>query len=83
MRFDIKIAREVDGRFIAEVPSLPSVLAYGASAEEAGRRAAALVLRVLAEQIEHGEHGKQEPIEITIGLAAGPLRVGEGPSDGQ
>jgi predicted RNase H-like HicB family nuclease len=73
MRFDIKIAREVDGgRFIAEVPSLPRVLAYGASAEEAGRRAAALVLRALAEQIEHGEHGKQEPIEITIGLAAQP-----------
>lgn len=35
--------------------SLPGVLVYGQSREEAVRKAQALSLRVLAERLEHGE----------------------------
>ena len=54
-RFIIEIEREVDDRWIAEIPALPGVLAYGATREEAIARAKALALRVLAEKLEHGE----------------------------
>lgn len=50
-----EIDREADGRFIAEVPDLPGVLAYGESHEQAVARAQALALRVLADHLEHGE----------------------------
>ena len=53
--YAIEVEQEVDGRWIAEVPELPGVLAYGQSREEAVRRAQALSLRVLAERLEHGE----------------------------
>jgi predicted RNase H-like HicB family nuclease len=51
-----KLEQEVDGRWIAEVPELPGVLTYGASRDEAVRKAQALSLRVLAERREHGEY---------------------------
>ncbi|MHC4960482.1 MAG: type II toxin-antitoxin system HicB family antitoxin [Planctomycetota bacterium] len=51
----LEIEQEDDGRWIAEVPSLPGVLAYGATREEAVHKAEALALRVLADRIEHGE----------------------------
>ena len=54
-RFTIESEREADGRWIAEIPALPGVLAYGATREEAIARAKALALRVLAERLEHGE----------------------------
>jgi predicted RNase H-like HicB family nuclease len=47
----IEIEREEDGRWLAEVPQLPGVLAYGLTAEEAARKAQALALRVLAERL--------------------------------
>jgi predicted RNase H-like HicB family nuclease len=51
----IEIAREDDGRWIGEVPSLPGVLVYGATKAEARAKAEALALRVIADRIEHGE----------------------------
>ena len=51
----IELEEEEDGRWLAEVPELPGVLAYGASPDEAKSRATALALRVLAERIEQGE----------------------------
>ena len=51
----VELEREDDGRWIAEVPDLPGVLAYGATREEAVARVQALSLRVLADRIEHGE----------------------------
>jgi predicted RNase H-like HicB family nuclease len=51
----IEIDREEDGRWIAEIPALPGVLAYGASPAEAHDKAAALAFRVLAERLECGE----------------------------
>ncbi len=53
--YKVETEQEADGRWIAEVPELPGVLAYGSSREEAVRKAQALSLRVLAERLEHGE----------------------------
>ena len=49
---EVEVDREVDGRWIAEVPSLPGVLAYGSTEAEARRKVPALALRVLADRIE-------------------------------
>jgi predicted RNase H-like HicB family nuclease len=46
---------EDDGRVIAEIEALPGCLIYGSSREEAARRVHTLALRVMADQIEHGE----------------------------
>ena len=53
--YAVEVEQEDDGRWIAEVPELTGVLAYGKTREEAVRRAQALSLRVLAERLENGE----------------------------
>src|SRR6266851_1795756 len=65
MNFTIEHEREEDGRWLAEVPELPGVLAYGATATEAMAKAEVLALRVLAERLEHNEAGPQS-ISIAI-----------------
>lgn len=45
MNFHIEVEREDDGRWIAEVPEIPGVLSYGATAQEAMGKAKALALR--------------------------------------
>lgn len=57
MQLTVEIEREDDGRWIAEVPDLVGVLAYGMSRDEAIAHVEALALRVLADQLEHGEAG--------------------------
>ena len=52
MEFEIVFDREVDGRWIAEIESLPGVLAYGATRNEAQSKVEALALRVIADRIE-------------------------------
>jgi predicted RNase H-like HicB family nuclease len=51
----IEIGREDDGRWIAEVPDLPGVMAYGATQQDAVAKAEALALRVIADRLDHGE----------------------------
>jgi len=46
VKLTIETELEVDGRWIAEVPELPGVLAYGATENEAAAKAEALALRV-------------------------------------
>jgi predicted RNase H-like HicB family nuclease len=53
--YSVEVEQETDGRWIAEVPELPGVMSYGASREEAVRKAQALSLHVLAERLENGE----------------------------
>jgi predicted RNase H-like HicB family nuclease len=65
MHFTIEHEREEDGRWLAEVPELPGVLAYGTTEKEAMAKAQALALRVLAERLEHDETGPQ-PISIAV-----------------
>ena len=67
MQFQLECEREDDGRWLAEIAAIPGVLAYGASANEAMARAEVLALRVLAEQLEHGE---AKPSNISISLPA-------------
>ena len=56
LMYKVETEQETDGRWMAEVPELPGVLAYGSSRDEAIRKALALSLRVLAERLEHGEN---------------------------
>jgi len=65
MTFTIEREREDDGRWLAELPELPGVLAYGATADEAMTKAEVLALRVLAERLENNETGPQN-ISIAI-----------------
>jgi predicted RNase H-like HicB family nuclease len=67
MNFEIACELEVDGRWLAEAPQLPGVLAYGATRDEAMAKAQVLALRVLAERLEHGE---SRPESISISVAA-------------
>jgi predicted RNase H-like HicB family nuclease len=55
----IELEREEDGRWIAEVPSLPSVMTYGQSRDDAIARVQALALRVLADRLEHSEEAPE------------------------
>ncbi|HXH48809.1 MAG TPA: type II toxin-antitoxin system HicB family antitoxin [Terriglobia bacterium] len=63
MRFKIETDRETDGRWIAEVPNLPGVMAYGKTKSEAVAKAQALALRVLADRLENSQ---KPPKEVAI-----------------
>ena len=65
MKLTIETEREDDGRWIAEVPELPGVLAYGATQGEAMVKAETLALRVIAEQLENGER-RALPFSISV-----------------
>jgi predicted RNase H-like HicB family nuclease len=67
VNLNIETEREADGRWLAEVPQLPGVLAYGATRDEAVARVQVLALRVLAERLEHSE---SQPGSISISVAA-------------
>lgn len=68
MDFRIECELEEDGRWLAEVPQLPGVLAYGVTADEAMAKAEVLALRVLAERLEHGE-SRAHSINISVATA--------------
>jgi len=51
----IEVDQEEDGRWLAEIPELSGVMAYGPSTSEAIARVQALALRVIADRLEHGE----------------------------
>ena len=48
----IEIEREDDGRWIAEVPDIPGVMAYGTNRQDAVAKAEALALRIIADRID-------------------------------
>lgn len=56
----VETEQESDGRWIAEVPSIPGAMAYGDTRAEAISHVEVLVLRILADRLEHGE----ESIEL-------------------
>ncbi len=51
----IVIEREEDGRWLASVPDLPGVMAYGDTEQAAVRKAKSVALQILADMIESGE----------------------------
>ena len=67
MNITFETETEDDGRWLAEVPELPGVMAYGSTETEAIAKAEALALRVLAERLEQQETG---PMNVQIVIAA-------------
>ena len=51
----IELEQEEDGRWIAEAPRIPGALAYGDTQREAISKVESLVLRILADRLDHGE----------------------------
>ena len=51
----ITVGEEEDGRWWADIESMPGVMAYGPTRETAVAAVRALALRVAADCIEHGE----------------------------
>jgi len=65
--YKVETELETDGRWIAEIPDLPGVLAYGSTEKEAVATVQALALRVLADRIEE----QKEPAEtVTVSIEA-------------
>lgn len=50
--FTVEFDREEDGRWIAEVPELPGVMAYGPTAKAALHKVYAIALRTLADKAD-------------------------------
>lgn len=57
--------QEEDGRWLADVPQLPGVMAYGATAVDAMAKAQILALRVIAERLEHDEAA---PLNLSMSI---------------
>ena len=51
----IEYHREEDGRWLADIPALPGVTAYGRTRKHATIAVQALALRLIADRLEHGE----------------------------
>ncbi|MCW5983154.1 MAG: type II toxin-antitoxin system HicB family antitoxin [Bryobacteraceae bacterium] len=51
----IEYYREEDGRWLADIPALPGVTAYGRTRKQATAAVQALALRLIADRLEHGE----------------------------
>lgn len=51
----IEYYREEDGRWLADIPALPGVTAYGRTKKQATAAVQALALRLIADRLEHGE----------------------------
>jgi predicted RNase H-like HicB family nuclease len=51
----IEYFREEDGRWLADIPALPGVTAYGRTKKKATAAVEALALRLLADRLEQGE----------------------------
>jgi predicted RNase H-like HicB family nuclease len=55
LELTIVLERETDGRWIAEVPELPGVLAYGATEAEAVAQVKAIAFVEIGDRLRHGE----------------------------
>jgi predicted RNase H-like HicB family nuclease len=67
MQLTLETEQETDGRWLAEVPELAGVMAYGPTRAAAMAKAEALAFRVLAERLEHDE---ARPMPIQFRFAA-------------
>jgi len=61
--FLIEYEQETDGRWLAEVPSLPGVMAYGKTKRDAEVEVTALALRVIADRTQEA---RKPPKSITF-----------------
>jgi predicted RNase H-like HicB family nuclease len=51
MKYNIEYEQEEDGRWIAEIPSLPGAMVYGETKEEAANKVISLALKALSEEM--------------------------------
>jgi predicted RNase H-like HicB family nuclease len=74
----IVVGMEEDGRWWADIESMPGVMAYGVSRDMAISAVRALALRVAADCIEHGEE-IPEPFTKVLSVArdGGPIVLGD------
>jgi predicted RNase H-like HicB family nuclease len=69
LRFVIETEQEVDGRWIAEIPQVPGALAYGKTIEEAIKKAYAIALRSVADDVEHSQAEPPNTISLERNIA--------------
>lgn len=67
MEYTLECEQEPDGRWLAEVPQLLGVLAYGRTRDEAVGAAQALALRIIARRIEQQQARPQE-FRMSLGV---------------
>jgi predicted RNase H-like HicB family nuclease len=67
MKLTLEVERMADGRFRAEVPEFPGLVAYGRSEEAAASAAKALSFRVLAERLEAGSISSVVVQDVSFG----------------
>jgi len=82
----VEFDREVDGRWIADIPALPGVTVYGRTRKQALTAVKALTQRVIADRLKHGEavpetRGSKTPILLAIiALLVAPLAKADEPA---
>lgn len=64
----IEYYREEDDRWLADIPALPGVTAYGRTQNKATAAAQELALRLIADRLEHGD-AVPGPMNLTFVLA--------------
>jgi predicted RNase H-like HicB family nuclease len=69
MRLTIDLARQKDGRWLAEVRELPGVCVLGNDRLDAFRRAEAMALRALAAHLDQGKAIGGAPAELALSFA--------------
>jgi predicted RNase H-like HicB family nuclease len=69
LRFVLETEKEVDGRWIAEIPQVPGALAYGQTKEEAINKAYAIALRSVADDVEHSHEDPPNSISLERHIA--------------
>jgi predicted RNase H-like HicB family nuclease len=57
--YQFELEQEMDGRWIAEIEALSGAMSYGNICEQAIMNIEALVLRILADHLEHGEASEE------------------------
>ena len=67
LSLNIEFHREVDGRWIADIPALPGVTVYGRTRKQALTAVEVLALRLIADRLEHGE---ALPDDLSVSFAA-------------
>ncbi|MEO8027436.1 MAG: type II toxin-antitoxin system HicB family antitoxin [Bryobacteraceae bacterium] len=67
LNLNIVFHRESDGRWIADIPTLPGVTVYGRTRKKALAAVEALALRVIADRLDHGE---ALPEDLIVSFAA-------------
>jgi len=70
----VDIEQETDGRWIAEIPAIPGVMAYGDTMSEAQHKVEVLALRVIADRSPH-HRATTRPVSSAVKESAATGRL--------